>query len=197
MKYFNIWIYAISFILIFGLQKCSAQKKSFLNPVKGYRETLTAEKNLSDFKTSRVADNLLRIVLQSNESNLIIPLLAINPLGDTVILFFKSNVLKNKTEVSFLNGENFRKLALWEINKKDVIERKQSFYDSTFRYMQNNMMVNTVIFDFDKFSSSNIDGYCCRPNGYIDRLKEIYLFFINGILVKEDESTGKLFYLPY
>ncbi|MEO7991734.1 MAG: hypothetical protein ABI663_19430 [Chryseolinea sp.] len=191
-------IYISIFISFFNF----ADAQNSIKSLSGYRDFLNARfdlnsnwKGAKDFRLNRLVD--LSINKNSN-IDFVIPLhIVVNK--DTLICFFYTQTLKKEFKnmtVCFNATENLLAKSIAKFPKESIVNASINF-DSIYQYMQSNIVVNSQNFDINKYLDSEISDFCCRPDTYIKRLELIYLFFVNGIIIREESATGRLYYVSF
>lgn len=144
-------------------------------------------------------DAVVEVTLDpSNNMDITIPLIqTVN--GDSTVIFCNTRLLRKyyKKTINFHTELDLTKACVAKMKKSEIASPKQFNYDSIFKVMEGNIKLNRAIYSFDAFVDSNQTSYCCLAGTYYDRLKLIYYFFINGILLVEDSHTGRLHYMRY
>jgi hypothetical protein len=196
--------FVVSLLALLILQGSWVKAQPTIIPIPGYREVLNKRFGSgTTWFSSREANlnDLVGIVLsKKNTYNQIVPLRFVDA-GDTTIVFYYSKHLPKLikraparfTYVKTIPTGGFAKMPQRELISKS----KMLNYDSIFRWMTSNMLINSSLFDLDTYLDADVNSFCYRPKGYNDSLVMIYCFFINGILVAEDRGSGWLVCLPY
>jgi hypothetical protein len=78
---------------------------------------------------------------------------------------------------------------------RDLAIPKPVNMDSVYAFMKGNMEINTSLFNLNKALELNLSNACCKAPFNEERLRLIYFFFVNGVILGESEVL--LIYLPY
>jgi hypothetical protein len=190
----------LTFFVLFGYPSYC---QNTVEPINGYKNILDLRFSNEDLwrkEKEKNTTSLIDVVLKLGKGyNQIVPLQLVENGTDTLIQFYFANDLKKihkKKPIKFTNSLKLEKKPFASIQKK--IHEPRFDYDSIYSVMKGNMLVNSSIFNLDRYlDGKTLNATCCQPKTQDERLYLIYIFFRNGILLGEDTLTGRLYYKPY
>ncbi len=186
-----------NYLILTFLISCISFSQNQIKPLEGYNKLVSAKFSIGE--SELLLDSLVIISLsKSNGHNQLIPLSFISH-GDTItkVYYLKDlRSLKKKivNELRFVN--EFTQI---DVNGYDVKRSliKEYDKDSIANINEQNMMVNSELFDWDQYFELSPSSACCSFDSHQEKIAFVYWAFINGILLEEDDPSGGLHYIPY
>lgn len=189
------------------LMSCHLPNKSLAQVyrIEGYHDVFErrfapgAERRWLDDLSYNMEELIGIVTAKSNKLECVVPLQFVKG-GDTLVCFFYSKELKSKKKpIRWVNAQSaLTDKSFYCVAKRDI-KLKPISYDSVATIMRENIVINSAIFNMDKYlaNADDINSLCFQARTNEERLHTLYAFFINGVLLSEDRHTNSLYYFSY